>query len=116
MTYQPAEFVSAALAEARNVMAQPDLYSDADLSNACAYAVMHGDWMDVDRATKLQQALRIEAMARDEHLLRDPVAVRNAAIGLFICWLGAAAAIIWFGPTLAAQLIRWGGSIVAGWL
>ena len=116
MTYQPIEFVSAALAEARNVMARPDLYSDADLSNACAYAVMHGDWMDVDRATKLQQALRIEAMMRDEHRDRDPVAVRRAAIGMFVCWLGFSAAVIWFGPTLVAQLIRWGGSIVAGWL
>ena len=116
MTYQPVQFVSEELSAARAVMMHPHLHSDDDLSIACAYAVAHGDWMDVDRATQLQHALRIEAMMRDEPRDRDPVAVRRAAIGMFVCWLGFAAAVIWFGPTLAAHLIRCGGSIVAGWM
>ena len=114
MTCLNHDFAPWVLTEARNVMRRPDLHGREDIIAACGTAQRLGDWTDHDRAEKLLFALRIEVADELDRAERDIVLRRNVAWGGIIVGLAVWASLIWFGPTLVAQVIRWGGSMVGG--
>jgi hypothetical protein len=42
---------------ARRILERPDLHSDDDLRDAATWLLVHGDWIDVVRATELMRCL-----------------------------------------------------------
>lgn len=105
-SYHHNPFVITEIYRARAVMRHPELHSDHVVRSACNTA-MRSD-MRSDRLLASQ-------------ILRDMDQQDDAGVQWDIAatWIAAAAAGIafWFYlPTLIAMLIRWGGTIVAGWM
>lgn len=115
MTYHHTTVVPADLAEARNIMARPDLYDIDTIADACCTARrVSTDWVDHVRADQLLSALRIEAAERLERAEVDARLRRQAAIATGIVGLGVWLAIILWGPTLVASAIRWAAQLAWG--
>lgn len=88
-----ADRASPALMDARLVTARPDLYSRAAVLDACDVLSCWGDWLDVQRATQLRQALSMETVAAPT--------IRLKWWGW--CLLGAAAVAL---GVVAAELVQ----------
>lgn len=98
----------AAVMDARQVTARPDLYSDAQVLDACAVLACWGDWIDLQRAVELRRATLARAVVREAH---DGPSIRLPWWGW--CLLGAAA--LAFGAVLAELMAR-DAAVLAGLL
>lgn len=94
-----------ALIEARNIMARPNIHSNEVVTEACVVARRIGDWMDVDRAERLLDALRIETQAKSEQA--EEIQIVNALV-----WGAIGAVFILYVPFAASWIIKAGGKFV----
>lgn len=63
MSAQVIRFLSTTVADARLIIANPDMHDDASVLDACEFLQAYGDWMDHERAKALHAAIVRDAIA-----------------------------------------------------
>jgi hypothetical protein len=63
MSAQVIRFPSMSVADARKIIANPDIHCDASVLHACEFLQTYGDWMDHERAKALHAAIVRDAVA-----------------------------------------------------
>lgn len=63
MSAQVIRFPSMSVAEARQIIANPDMHCEASVLDACEILQTYGDWMDHERANSLHAAIVRDAIA-----------------------------------------------------
>lgn len=63
MSAQVIRFPSITVAEARQIIANPDMHCEASVLDACELLQTYGDWMDHERAKALHAAIVRDAIA-----------------------------------------------------
>ena len=63
MSAQVIRFPSMSVAEARQIIANPDIHCEASVLDACEFLQTYGDWMDHERAKALHAAIVRDAIA-----------------------------------------------------
>lgn len=63
MSAQVIFFPSMSVAEARQIIANPDIHDKASVLDACEFLQTHGDWMAHNRAKTLHTAIVRDAIA-----------------------------------------------------
>ena len=63
MSAQVIRFPSMSVAEARQIIANPDIHCEASVLDACEFLQVYGDWMDHERAKALHAAIVRDAIA-----------------------------------------------------
>lgn len=63
MSAEVIRFPSMTVAEARQIIANPDIHCEASVLDACEFLKVYGDWMDHERAKALHAAIVRDAIA-----------------------------------------------------
>lgn len=98
----------AAVMDARQVTARPDLYTDKQVLDACDVLACWGDWIDQTRAAELRKAMAARVLVCSAH---DGPAVRLP----WWAWCLLGAAMLALGALLAELMAR-DAAVLAGLL
>jgi len=84
MSAQVIRFPSMSVAEARYIIANPDIHCDASVLDACEFLQTYGDWMDHERAKALHAAIVRDAVAEINRKgrIRRGLAIAGDLIGV----------------------------------
>jgi len=84
MSAQVIRFPSINVADARQIIANPDLHDDASVLDACERLLADGDWMDHERARLLHAAIIRAAIAdiNREGRVRRRLVIAGDVIGV----------------------------------
>ena len=84
MSAQVIRFPSMNVADARQIIANPDLHDDASVLDACERLLADGDWMDHERARLLHAAIIRAAIAdiNREGRVRRRLVIAGDVIGV----------------------------------
>lgn len=87
MSAQVIRFHSMSVAEARQIIANPDMHCEASVLDACEFLQVYGDWMDYERAKALKAAMirdaidEINRKGRRRQTLRRIATIAGDAVG-----------------------------------
>lgn len=84
MSAQVIRFPSMTVADARQIIANPDIHDDASVLDACEFLQTYGDWMDHERAKALHAAIVRDAIAglNRKGRIRRGLAIAGDVIGV----------------------------------